>query len=154
MIVMAIGSTSFAKAQCVTKVSQIDDVPAIKNFVDRIGGTNRVFGTWEFGGVGFGIGRTLLTLANHSDNLMGRVDDSRLVGIQLCASGNNISLKVPGKGTYQVRAAGRGHIQIAGEATGGQFYSFQYRGRSADGGGDTQLADSQSARPTPASATR
>lgn len=153
MIVMAIGSTSFAHAQCVTKASQMDEVPALKTFVERIGGTGRVFGTWEFGGVGFGIGRTVLTLANQNDNLMGRVDDSRLTGIQLCANGNTISLKVPGKGTYQVRAAGRGHIQIAGEATGGEFYSFQYRGRSADSG-DTQLAGSGAARPTQASATR
>jgi hypothetical protein len=150
---MALGSTSFAQGECVSKASELETVPAIKNFVDKLGGTNRLFGAWEFGGVGFGIGRTVLRLNNSADLLKGKVDDSREVAIKICANGNNISLQVPGKGTYQLRAKGRGTIELAGEATGGEFYAFQYRGRSAESG-SVQMADSTPRQSAPVSNAR
>jgi hypothetical protein len=153
MALLAFGSTSFAQAQCVSKASELETVPAVKSFIDRLGGTNRLFGAWEFGGVGFGIGRTTLRLNNRDDLLKGKVDDSREVAIKICANGKNISLEVPGKGTYALRAQGRGTLELAGEATGGAFYAFQYRGGVAQGG-PGQMAESTPRRLVPVSTAR
>jgi len=106
LLFVAFASTSYAQAQCVTNVNQANSVPAIAAFVSKVGGLNRVIGTWQGGG------QTMVLQRRADGSLVGRSGNGDWNPVRFCAGeagqvrvtvgGNTRTLSEPSPGSFKV----------------------------------------------------